>query len=61
MPAAFLIYTQSPAVNTANNIMRISLEAAAANNHRINIADMTSAPVSVDINQVTSAVVTCYE
>uniref|UniRef100_A0A158Q8K8 Low-density lipoprotein receptor-related protein 6 n=1 Tax=Elaeophora elaphi TaxID=1147741 RepID=A0A158Q8K8_9BILA len=51
MPPAFLIYTQSPAVNTANSIMRISLEAAPANNHRINIADMTSAPVSVDINQ----------
>ncbi|VDM11678.1 unnamed protein product [Wuchereria bancrofti] len=51
LPAAFLIYTQSPAVNTANNIMRISLETAPANNHLINIADMTSAPVSVDINQ----------
>ncbi|KAK6110508.1 Coagulation Factor Xa inhibitory site family protein [Brugia pahangi] len=50
-PTAFLIYTQSPAVNTANSIMRISLETAPANNHRINIADMTSAPVSVDINQ----------
>ncbi|KAL3982211.1 Low-density lipoprotein receptor repeat class B family protein [Acanthocheilonema viteae] len=51
MPAAFLIYTQSPVVNTANSIMRISLKATPANNHRINIADMTSAPVSVDINQ----------
>ncbi|EFO25858.2 low-density lipoprotein receptor repeat class B containing protein [Loa loa] len=51
MPTAFLIYTQSPAVNTANSIMRISLEAASANNRRINIADMTSVPVSVDINQ----------
>ncbi|CAG9534171.1 unnamed protein product [Cercopithifilaria johnstoni] len=51
MPAAFLIYTQSPAMSTANSIMRISLEAASANNHRINIADMTSAPVSIDINQ----------
>ncbi|VDK89540.1 unnamed protein product, partial [Litomosoides sigmodontis] len=51
MPAAFLIYTQSPSMNTANSIMRISLEPASANNHRINIADMTSAPVSVDINQ----------
>ncbi|VDO45628.1 unnamed protein product [Onchocerca flexuosa] len=46
MPAAFLIYTQSITVNSANSIMRISLEATPANNHRINIADMTSAPVN---------------
>uniref|UniRef100_A0A915PQD1 EGF-like domain-containing protein n=1 Tax=Setaria digitata TaxID=48799 RepID=A0A915PQD1_9BILA len=51
MPTAFLIYTQSPSVNTASSIMRISLEAAPANNYRINIAGMTSAPVSIDVDR----------
>uniref|UniRef100_A0A8R1TUT8 EGF-like domain-containing protein n=1 Tax=Onchocerca volvulus TaxID=6282 RepID=A0A8R1TUT8_ONCVO len=51
MPVAFLIYTQSITVNSANSIMRISLGATPTNNHRINIADMTSAPVSISIDQ----------
>lgn len=56
MPVAFLIYTQSITVNSANSIMRISLGATPTNNHRINIADMTSAPVSISIDQVTHSV-----
>ncbi|VDN01921.1 unnamed protein product [Thelazia callipaeda] len=51
MPAAFLVYVQSPSANSANSIMRISLETKSANNHRVNIDDMTTAPVSIDIDQ----------
>lgn len=54
MPAAFLVYTQSPVMSTANSIMRISLDTSPANNHRINIANMTSAPISIDIDEVQS-------
>uniref|UniRef100_A0A915A586 Low-density lipoprotein receptor repeat class B n=1 Tax=Parascaris univalens TaxID=6257 RepID=A0A915A586_PARUN len=48
MPTAFIVYTAS---TSSRGIMRISLEKSPTNNHRINIANMTSTPASFDIDQ----------
>ncbi|VDM47866.1 unnamed protein product [Toxocara canis] len=48
MPTAFIVYLASP---PARGIMRISLEKAPTNNHRISIANMTTTPTSFDIDQ----------
>uniref|UniRef100_A0A0M3HPM8 Low-density lipoprotein receptor-related protein 6 n=1 Tax=Ascaris lumbricoides TaxID=6252 RepID=A0A0M3HPM8_ASCLU len=48
MPTAFIVYTAS---TPSRGIMRISLEKSPTNNHRINVANMTSTPASFDIDQ----------